>query len=336
MNAIEDVLSVPIIISPSYLNEHVVIEPRSVMLNIRLEDGSHVITTEPMPIGHLLNFGAPTLMATFTLWYRYEAVHKIITLCSSELVSPDSSYLTTYPVGSNQTCKQHGYAQYAEQGQTNSHWNYRTPLFPQLEADMQNTVDAINQMIRLRALECGISVTMRTPMPKISAELYQSFCMVFYQGKFLEYYDKTKVYDKEYTFKNLDSTWYGQTTFAQYTIFANVIGSSNDPTLPGYPSWISLWKSVFVQCLSCTSQNVAGMPGQPTGAFTCSPGPMLYGGHVVLGQISTQMPVGSNLVLIMPICPRHNSNNGVYMETITQGGAITLRNYLNLSETVSL
>ena len=116
------------------------------------------------------------------------------------------------------------------------------------------------------------------------------------------------------------STYGGTYTFASTADFANVIGSSSDPKVDGL-AWINLWKRTYpgVSVTECSSLDF------PTG-FQCTTN--FVGGHVILGQTASMVAQGSNSVYIIPICQKHNKNNGVYMMPITEGRAVRLNNYL--------
>jgi hypothetical protein len=328
MQTTQDVVKINLLISPAFKNQHVSIEPTSIILEIPLIDGSHIIKSAPVRVGNLINFGNPPIFATFTLWYQYDCIKKFITVCSDDLISQHSAHITTYADGLNQACVQHSYDVDIYQDELNKHWNHNSILFPGLGDSFRQTLKAANLMIRKSLIDANLNLNVRSRIPDISEELYLSLCTVHYKGSFFEMYDPSKIYGKEYTLQVIDSTGYGVTQLSSNQAFANVIGSTNDPKIGG-SSWIALWTSQFGANRGCTSYNIAGIPGGGVTNFLCTTGNLVYGGHVLLGQFSESLHTGSNVVMIIPICPAHNNDDSVYMEAIRTNKAITLQNYLN-------
>ncbi|MGR3889731.1 hypothetical protein [Pseudomonas sp. 1152_12] len=52
----------------------------------------------------------------------------------------------------------------------------------------------------------------------------------------------------------------------------------------------------------------------------------------VLGAYLSALLAGNNNVVIMPICPAHNTNHDVYMAAVTPVDGIALHNYLQMIE----
>jgi hypothetical protein len=110
----------------------------------------------------------------------------------------------------------------------------------------------------------------------------------------------------------LDSTYVGTVTWSSKANFANVIGSTDDPKVPGFTSWISLWQD---KCnggagpSKCTSYNY--FSNDPTRKCSST----FYGGHVVTGKSAMTMPKGST-VYIFPVCGFHNASDTTYMEAL--------------------
>lgn len=310
-------LHVQIPLVPDYENKYVQIKSTQINFQLELKEGHHTTTSEPVVVGTVANFTNPALLASITVWYNFETATNVLTLCSSDLVSDDATYLTTVPEGSNQFGNQRTYYGDEFPCGTNPNWNYTTPLTPGLEEALQNTVRKANDLIIEKALEQGLTVIVRTPMPVIPADLYEKLSAVYYNGEFVEMYDPNKVYGNDYSIFHIDSTWYGEIYLNKNENFANVIGSTHDPKIAG-KSWLQLWQSQFGQAQTCTSLYYQG--------FSCSGG--LVGGHSVLGTVAKSMPKGSNKVFIMPICTAHNNNDNVYMAAIMYTKGIALHNYL--------
>lgn len=325
-------LRVSVNISPMYQNHFVTMERLALDLVLSLQEGPQVITTEPVQIGTLNGFGNPAILASFSIWYEFNSAQQTLVLCSNEFVSEKSPFITTQLQGTTQTCIHHAHPGVNVTGRTNITWNPNTPLTPGLPQELQATVQAINTAVLQQARNLGLTVIELGTPPLLPAEVYKSFCPVYHQGKFYEFYDESKSYGPDYTIGTFDSIYGGLTHLTGLEAFANVIGSTCDPKVPNYSSWISLWIGKVGPTSVCTSYNTAGIPGSQVGAFTCTPAKPgksepLFGGHVILGENSETTPKSVNYVLILPICPNHNSNDSVYMQAITYTTAVALHNY---------
>jgi hypothetical protein len=237
----------------------------------------------------------------------------------NNLVSSDSTYLTTVPRSTNQSCRQHTYPGDNIPCGSNQNWNYTTPLTPGLQTALQQTVQRANSVIIELARIQGFTVVVRTPPPVLSKEDYENLLLVYYKGKFLESYNPNKEYDNDHSLLTMESVWYGEIYLQGNESFANVIGSTGDPKIAG-KTWIKLWSNQFGAPTTCSSLNFNG--------FACSNPMVIVGGHVILGTTAANVPAGSNNVFIMPICCAHNSNNNVHMEPLQYQKGIALHNYL--------
>jgi hypothetical protein len=118
------------------------------------------------------------------------------------------------------------------------------------------------------------------------------------------------------------STYVGTVTWAANTDFANVTGSSEDPTVEGYPTWIGLWKHYCNggnNPTYCTSRNWFS---NEVGHRNCSGS--FVGGHVIPGTESGPMEEG-DFVYIYPICRGHNGVDNQYMHVVYNSTGIKLR-----------
>lgn len=313
-------LNVKIPLTPAYANKYVTLRKTDINISIPLIEGTHQITSDLINVGNLIHLPDNNLEASITLWYHYDIENNILSFCSNELVSTDSTFITTVPKGTNQFCYQPTYDNSNTPHLTNLNWNYRTPLMQGLEEILQKTVQQANLLIIEQAKEEGFTVIVRTPVPKLSPELYEQLTAVYKYGNFVELYDPTKTYDSSFNLFHIDSVWYGEIYLNNFDYFANVIGSSHDPKIAG-KSWIQLWQAQFGVANTCTSFNFNG--------FACSGN--ILGGHVILGKSAKVVQAGSNSVFIMPICSAHNNNNGVFMAPLQYKSGIALHNYMQMT-----
>lgn len=108
---------------------------------------SRVITTSLQNVGTLTYFANSNLQASLSIWYDDDPLGNTFSFCSADLVSPDSTYITTVPAGTNQKCIQHTYLSDTTPCGTNANRPDCTPLTPGLLQLMQQTVRAAHQAI---------------------------------------------------------------------------------------------------------------------------------------------------------------------------------------------
>lgn len=316
-------LSLHVPLSPHYENQHVRVYRTSFYLQIPLTGGDQRTTTGEVVIGSLPALQNPTLIGTLTVWSNYEPDTNTLTLCSTDLVSPDSTYLSSYPQSSrNQTCRQHTYLSDAAPCGSNPNWNYCTNLTPGLMQEFQNTVRSAQEAIIQAAKDQGFTVVVRTPPPPVPPETADKLRMVYQEGVFKEAFDPQKDYGEEMAIFDIESTWWGEIFLTAGENFANVIGSTPDPKIDG-EYWRALWESQFGVAATCSSFHYPG------GNYPCTPPPAsLKGGHVILGKTAKKMPKGSDKVFIMPICAKHNADDRTYMAAVEYQKGIALHNYM--------
>lgn len=316
-----DYICVSVPLSPFYVSALCNLNLTNIDLKIPLTDGSHTITTLPTDIGYLRNIPDLVLQAQITLWYEFDSKSETIILCSNDLISEKSVYLTTTLKGTSQTCIQHTYLSDHNPCQKNPNWNYCTPSTPDLQSLLQQTIREANSIIIQKAKESNINVNVQVPLPEMTKEEYEKLSVVYYKGEFLESFDPNKEYDKDHSVENIFSTFGGLFKFKDKQPFANVIGSSKDPKIDHLP-WIRLWEHYFGTVEICSSYHF------PKG-FNCNTDlKKIYGGHVILGEKAKPVTHGLNgVVYIIPICENHNNDDSIYMEPIEYDQAIVLNKY---------
>jgi hypothetical protein len=309
-------IGVSIPVSPSHASTLCNLNLTKMDLKIPLTDGSHCITTKLMDIGNLRNNADDVLQAQVTFWYDFNSENNTITFCSNDLVSKDSMYLTTVLRGTSQSCVQHTYSNDNNSGKTNPNWNYNTPLTPNLQSLLHQTIRDANTVIIDAAEKLDLTVRVRTPPPQINENDFEKLSAVYYKGRFMEYYNPEKIYDNNHSINNILSTWGGTVKFAKSDNFANVIGSTGDKKIAG-KSWLQLWQMQFGQAQTCASLDYKKFP--------CEGG--LVGGHVIIGTKAKKVTYGANDVYIIPICTDHNNNDNVYVAPVIYDRGVWLINY---------
>lgn len=312
-------LQVTVPLAPAYSSQYVTLEKTTTTISIPLLPGEQRTTTPEQVVGAVPDAANPDLIGTLTVWSNYDPATKILTFVSNDLVSEDSTQLSTYLKGAGeQRSVQRTYLSDSDPGGNEQTWNYRaaaqTPDLPEL---FQETVRSANEAIIEAAIARGFTVIVRTPPPEMSPEEAAKLRMVYRNGVFQEAFDPDKEYGEETKVFNIESTWYGEIILKSTDYYANVIGSTGDPKVAGL-SWLQLWQNQFGAANWCSSYNFNG--------FVC--GTYLVGGHSILGTTAHSEPVGSNNVFIMPICAGHNANNGVYMAPVKYNRGCALHNYM--------
>ena len=172
-------LQVTVPLTPSYASRLVNVSSTQVTVSIPIVPGSSTMTTPVQTVGTLTYFANPHLLAYLNIWYSYDPVGNTLTFCSNDLVSPDSTCLTTIPTGTNQSCNQHTYPNDNAPCGSNPNWNYCTSLTPGLQQALQQSVRAANQAIINAARAQGFTVIARTPPPQLTENDYAKLCLVY-------------------------------------------------------------------------------------------------------------------------------------------------------------
>jgi hypothetical protein len=306
----------------SYDNAFVELTERQYNVPITLVDGTHTCTSENLVVGSLPSFENRPLRAHLTFQYTYDELGHVITVSGTDFASAHSISLVTFPEGTSELCRQRAVASAgfaADDLTSNPHWNYRTPLMPGLEDVLRGMVRQANDSLiaALQRVE-NLTVRVRKDPPALSAADYQQLLAVYRKGAFHGFYGQIDDYSAGDVVQTIESTFGGTVRFSAGENFANVIGSTNDPKI-GSQTWVNLWANQFgIYPNTCASFKYMG--------FSCTS--TIYGGHVITGQVAKAMPTGSNAVYILPICKRHNDDDGVYMAALQYQDGIWLKNYL--------
>jgi hypothetical protein len=293
--------------------------PHRTRVTLPLVAGTSVITTPPRPVGEVPGFDNPELMATLSVWYDWDPATRVLTLCAPELVSSDSTFLSTFPAGSERAARHYSHGKPAERKA--GAWTTSRALAPGLADALAAAARDAQQAIIDAAIAAGLNVALRTPVPELTPEELADLRLVYRRGIFSRSYDPAVPLAEDEVVFSIQSVWGGTVTFKAAEAFANVIGSTGDPKIGGL-SWIALWRNQFGNPPQCASLSF------PAG-FSCTPaGPKSpLGGHVIVGKVATKVPWGVNYVYIMPICSAHNNDDNVYMEALKTRNGIWLKNY---------
>lgn len=322
MSTIENIC-VELPVSP-YLNDNTItLSPATAKLCLPLEEGEHTAESITVEAGSFYDGGK--ILARLSVWYNFCAAENTLTLCSAELDTKDASRLSLYmQEDGNKLCEF-----YASPNQATKFGSLGKQLekgrFNVLEHRMETILKRTMEQVKKEALQCGLTVLMRTPVPDLTEPEESKLQVLFQQGAFAGFAEPDKSYGSDVTVHPIRSVWGGTVTFNHGENFANVIGSDHDRRIAGI-TWIQLWQNQFgIAASTCTSLHYGGQTRANN--YPCDT--TLYGGHVVSGRIAHTVAYGSNSVYIMPICIQHNNDDTVYMAALQYVDGIWLNNYHN-------
>ncbi|KAF3186624.1 hypothetical protein TWF225_004672 [Orbilia oligospora] len=296
-------------------------------IEVSFKEGINNSFTSPeLEFGDIHIGGRRKLLGALTFRYSYDVKRNIVRICGTDFPSADGMAFITRPEGTEQYAYEHaanaGFA--ADEVHHNRDWNYNSPLMPGAAKIFKDIARSANEaLIAALAATNNVGIQIRETLPAgLPLEHYLKLSTVHHpDGRLIGAFDPAHNYGEGVQIKKLDSYYGGKWNVPVNGPFANVIGSTPDPTHSA-PSWIALWIAVYggVTPVGCTSLNFPS---------TVKCGPVLIGGHVIDGEVPAAVASGSNDVMILPICHAHNNNNKVYMEAITRQNAIWLSNYMN-------
>jgi hypothetical protein len=323
MSEKQNTLTLDVHVSPEYENKWLKLRRTRQMLNFSLEEGEHVYTSNPVEVGALKNFGKPRLWATVSIWYRYQPEEHQISLCAHDVDAPEAPRIDIREKVSSDVESEDG-------GLTNAgHLACceNSCIFTDLRHALSGYLKDVTEAFIEELENLGLCIMLRTPVPNISSELYEKLGRVFKDGTFVEFFDPDKTYGPEYVLQDLGSSWGGKLLLGSGDNFANVIGSSGDPS-PGRKAWRVLWETATgVKATSCASLGFArNKPG-----FSCNTS-IIMGGHCVKGTQAQKVNYGDDdVAFIIPICVTHNarSHDPDFMSPVSYNTGFWLKNYHN-------
>ena len=163
---------------------------------------------------------------------------------------------------------------------------------------------------------------------------------------FYDLWNPERDYTDEFVILPLRSTYDGTVKYGENQIFANIIGSNEDPNHSA-SSWISLFSKAdpSIPCDTCVTDGKFYNPingesySKTKNGSDCECSPSMVGGHILLNQKDAAKANPGDTVYLIPICKHHNSyvcgngsgnGTGFYMKSKNSGYCIKLKNYLRL------
>jgi len=319
-------LTINLPLTPSYEDEAAQLAAHTVAVTLDLSGGERTFVSEPVAVG---TYRGLDVRAQLAFVYAYDPDENKLTIHGNDDRTDQQLTITTYLSGApDQTLRQAPSLAFRatpnDLGRNAPRLNLwaehvgRRPVFVKALSDVAR---GANEALVKGAIDGGVSAVLQlgTP-PLVTLENLDDWKRMF--GEPLEAnMTPDRVADVARMQFKVNSTYVGTVTWAANADFANVIGSTYDPKVPGY-TWIGLWSD---KCnggsapTTCASQNFFG--GDTSGK-TCNT--TYIGGHVITGQTAMSMPSGST-VYIYPICTTHNANNGYYMESLNYHTGVQLK-----------
>lgn len=314
-------LEVEVPLAPAHGSGRVTVDEAAATVTVPLVAGSGTVTTAPKAVGRVEDFTNPRLMATISVWHEFRPESRTLTLCGPDLISPDSTRIDTFPLGSDRIARHYTWSAWPAPAGERSAWYHSEEVAPGLAEQLRDTARAAQRAIAKAAEAKGLNVALRTPLPPLTPAQLADLRLVYHRGVFKKAYRPGEPLDEGDEVISVESVFGGTVKFNYAEAFANVIGSTDDPKINGL-SWIALWSDEFGTPPQCTS---LGFPSN----FPCTPvgftSPL--GGHVITGTKAKEVLWGVDKVYIMPICSAHNNDDNNYMKALENRDGIWLKNY---------
>lgn len=300
------------------------IKEHTVAVSLDLSGGPKEVQSDPISVG---SFDGVPIMAQISFQYDYNVDEDELTIHGNDDQTEDQLRITAFlqsapgqlpdqrvelnarpnDVGINHTVTKL-WADYVETNKT-------------LHQQLMDTARRCNETLVDAAVEAGVSsVVQLGTAPIVTLENLDDFKRMYGWPVTTEASTDRSV-ELEEIQHLVRSTYVGTVAWARNKNFANVIGSTDDPKVRGYPTWIGLWRD---KCNDeepptyCTSRNYfSEEPGRQ-----CSGG--FVGGHVIPGTEASSMEEGDP-VYIFPICGDHNAVDSSYMHVLYNQTGVKLR-----------
>ena len=318
-------LTVELPLTPAYADDHVELTPSTVSATLDLSGGPRTFQSEPVQVG---SYSGQQIRARLSFGYQFDKDSGKLTIRGNDDRTADQLRITSFVSGT-----QHAFLSQApslvfeampndigRNLNARNLWAAHANDRPVLSVALTATARRCNELIVKAALEAGIPAVLElgTP-PLVTLENVEEWKRAFGEPV-TDAPPADPIAEVLRVQFKVDSTYVGTVTWAGNTQFANVIGSTYDPKITGYPTWIGLWRDKCnggAAASLCSSQNYFSSDSSKT----CSGG--LLGGHVILGTTAQSESPGAT-VYIYPICVGHNNTNNGYMKVINNPTGVQL------------
>jgi hypothetical protein len=278
-------------------------------VTLDLSGGTHTFDSEEKTVGA---YQGTEVRAKLTFSYHYDKEEDKVTIRGNDDITADQLRITTSLGGQPSLASQHTPNDAGLNLASNHLWAAKVTQSPGLSEAMAATARDCNDILVKALLDAGVSsVLKKGTAPVVTLENLNDFKQMF--GEEVTPLDLSTAPAEIARIQFIVySTYVGTVTWKANTTFANVIGSTDDPKVSGYTSWIELWAN---KCNkghdtdTCSSLNYYSQ--EPTRKCKGT----ILGGHVIPGTTAKSMKKGDT-VYIYPICTDHNNTDANSMKSL--------------------
>jgi hypothetical protein len=308
-------LTLDLPLTPSYRDEHLQLTQQGVPVILDLSGGSRTFISDPQTVG---TYRGLDVKAQLSFGYEYRRDENKLVIRGNDDRTPDQLTITTFVSGApDQALDQEPTLVFrvmpndiAQNIPHRNMWADHVGGQPELHSALSDVARNSNDVLVQEAMAAGVSSVLEIGTPPIvTLDNLDDWKRAFGEPVTAEM-PADLVAEVIRMQHKVDSTYVGTVTWAGNADFANVIGSTHDPKVPDYPTWIGLWKNKCNGDAAPTKCASEGYASDDT-HWTCST--TYFGGHVITGTVAKEMSKGSQ-VYIYPICNLHNSHNSGYMK----------------------
>ena len=328
-------LALELPLTPAYHDEHAQLAQHSVPVTLDLGGGPRTFVSDPVSVG---TYQGLEVRAQLRFDYEYRRDENRLVIRGNDDRTSDQLHITTFVSGApDQSLGQEPnlvfHVMPNDIGQNlplRNMWAAHVGQHPDLHAALANVASAANDRLAEYALDAGVAgVLQRGTPPVVTLDTLDSWKVML--GDPVTPETRTDRVGEVIAMQfRVDSIYKGTIKLSYDFQLANVIGSTGDPLPKGATSWIQLWQNkcnLNQKADCCTSINFAGVDPD----WECSTD--LVGGHVIPGKRAEEKAEGS-VVLIYPICKRHNNNDDYYMEIKVYNEGVWLQYWITKASSV--
>jgi hypothetical protein len=318
-------LTVELPLSPAYEDEHAQLSPNAVHAELDLGGGPRTFRSDPVRVGA---YRGLDVHAQLSFSYDFDLHEGKLTIRGNDDRTAEQLRIATFLGGASDALLAQLPSPLFEampndigvNAARKNLWAAHVAERPDFAAALSGAARESNARIVAAAIEAGIPAVLEigTP-PLVTPDTLDDWKVAFGEEPGTALAGNPLAELLRVQFK-VDSTYVGTVTWAANTQFANVIGSTQDPKVPGFTTWIQLWRDKCnggASPAACSSLNYFSSDS----AKKCSG--ILLGGHVILGTTAKSESKGAT-VYIYPICTGHNNTNNGYMKIINNPTGVQL------------
>jgi len=323
MNNYQDIparppLTVELPVTPAYEGDGIDLTNQSVTAALDLSGGTRTFDSVAKTVG---TYQGAEVRAKLTFTYHYDKEEDKVTIRGNDDTTADQLRITTSLGGEPSLASQHTPNDAGLNLASNHLWAVKVKQSPGLSEAMAATARACNDILVKALMDAGVSSVLKIgTAPVVTLENLNGFKQMF--GEDVTPLDLSAAPAEVARIQFIVfSTYVGTVTWKANTTFANVIGSTDDPKVPGYTSWIELWA---YKCNkgndtdTCSSLNYFSQEPNRKCAGT------IIGGHVIPGTTAKKMNKGDT-VYIYPICHDHNMSDANSMKSLYNPEGVQLK-----------